>query len=95
MSLAGTHRTLSTFRRLAAGLLAAGLLAGLSTTASAQLGAGSGNAPAQAQAVKLEPPTADLRSEEGGNLWQTAFMVLIVMLVIGANLIPTKRGHQE
>lgn len=73
-------------RPAAAMVLGAGMLFGAGTsTAAAQ--------PANQRAV-LEPPTVTGKSDEGQG-WGIFGMFLIFLLLLGAAMVPTKRGHQD
>ncbi|MCU0688247.1 MAG: hypothetical protein MUE97_00680 [Phycisphaerales bacterium] len=73
-------------RGVAAIVLGACMLLGPGATgASAQ--------PANQRAV-LEPPTVTGKSEEGQG-WGIFGMFLIFLLLLGAAMVPTKRGHQD
>ncbi|MGQ0628327.1 MAG: hypothetical protein ACT4PL_09550 [Phycisphaerales bacterium] len=61
--------------------------------APAQLGTASENKGSAGN--KLEPPSPTFKAEEGGEYIPYLWGALIVMLAIGVNLIPTKRGHQD
>jgi len=54
--------------------------------------------PAYAQqgdpAAELSPPTPG-KIDKPPTVWNYLTMILIVAAVVGANLIPSKRGHQD
>ena len=44
---------------------------------------------------KLDPPTPQLKVEEGGETMPMIWTFLLIAAAVGANLVPTKRGHQD
>ncbi len=44
---------------------------------------------------KLEPPTPQFKMEESGETMPMIWAFLLVAAAVGANLVPTKRGHQD
>jgi len=50
--------------------------------------------PAAADAGSPKPPTPD-KLEDGPVVMNYFTMIIIIALVVGANLIPSKRGHQD
>jgi hypothetical protein len=60
------------------------------TAAAVLLCAGS----ALAQGVGLRPPTPR-KSDDPPYIWSIFVMIVIVGAVFGANMIPSKRGHQD
>lgn len=57
-------------------------------------------APAQAQPrnqkqeIRIEPPVPR-RADKPPVLWNYAVLILIVAAAFGANMMPSKRGHQD
>ncbi len=47
-----------------------------------------------AMAQALRPPTPR-KSDEPPYIWNVFIMLVIVGVVFGANMIPSKRGHQD
>lgn len=45
--------------------------------------------------TRLQPPTPTIREDTGGGLVQAGVAILLMAAVVGANLIPSKRGHQD
>ncbi|MCA3004397.1 MAG: hypothetical protein LW650_04725 [Planctomycetaceae bacterium] len=89
----------STFRfarlsRLACLGLAAGTLALATPAAHAQFGGGVADSAKNQQ--KLEPPQiTSKRGEPVSEAWGYVATIFLLLIVVGANLIPSKRGHQD
>ncbi len=67
--------------------LCSGCLA-LAASATALAQSGIGN-------TRLSPPTMNPPKEPDSDLGAMATGVLLLLLVLGANLIPSKRGHKD
>jgi hypothetical protein len=80
--------------RLALLGLAAGALALVTPTAHAQFGGGVADSAKNQQ--KLEPPQiTSKRGEPVSEAWGYVATIFLLLIVVGANLIPSKRGHQD
>jgi hypothetical protein len=66
-------------------------LAGAGWMASPALGQPSA---AKKTETRVEPPIPR-RSDKPPTLWNYAVVILILLIVFGANVIPSKRGHQD
>lgn len=44
---------------------------------------------------KLQPPTLNQSAGDTGETWIMIGAVIMVLLAVTANLIPSKRGHQD
>jgi len=74
--------------------LVAAMMAGAAAfPAAAQLGSGV-EAKKDANA-KVEPPSPNLKPEEPAQWPQYILGGVLILVALGANLIPTKRGHQD
>lgn len=60
------------------------------STTLAQLGGGVAE-----KDKKYDPPTATFKSGTVSEVGPMLWTVVLLALVVGANLIPTKRGHQD
>ena len=78
---------------LRAAALALGALALPAPPAVAQLGGGV-EAKKDVNA-KVEPPSPNLKAEEPSSWPQYVLGGILILVALGANLIPTKRGHQD
>jgi hypothetical protein len=63
----------------------------LSPAAHAQLGSNV----EKKDTSQMQPPSPNLKVEEGGDVVPILWSVLIVSVALVANIIPTKRGHQD
>lgn len=79
---------------LLAGAVAIGCAAGAS---SGQVGGGvAGRGSTQAPATRLTPPAiAPPREPEGLSFAAMLWTVVVVAVAVGANMLPTKRGHKD
>jgi hypothetical protein len=77
-------------RILAAAAMLAVVPAGL-----AQEGLGLGTQDQAAPKELPRPPIARRADPNPPTLWNMGALVLIIALVFGANMIPSKRGHQD
>ncbi|MCW5766576.1 MAG: hypothetical protein KIT68_11450 [Phycisphaeraceae bacterium] len=65
------------------------------TAAAASAQPGIGFEVERKEKAKLEPPTLNARADDTGQTWVMIGAVLFVLMAVGANLIPSKRGHQD
>lgn len=70
--------------RVLTSVLAGLAVAGVSSLASAQTTPNS----------KIEPPTVSGKSDEGQG-WGIFMLVVLMLVVVGATMLPTKRSHQD
>ncbi len=53
-----------------------------------------GQAHKQKQEIRIDPPTPQ-RADKPPILWNYLVAIIIIAAAFGANLIPSKRGHQD
>lgn len=45
--------------------------------------------------AKLEPPVLNAKADDPGQTWIMIGAVVMILLAVTVNLIPSKRGHQD
>jgi len=65
-------------------------IAGMAGPAAAQIGGGTGR-PVE---VRINPPTPK-KADAPPILWSYLVLIIILAAVVTANMIPSKRGHQD
>jgi hypothetical protein len=75
-------------------LMAATMLA-VAPAGMAQEGLGLGTQDENAPKELPRPPIARKADPNPPTLWNMGALLLIIALVFGANMIPSKRGHQD
>ncbi len=84
------HRQLRT--GLIAGVLAAvGALGVAALPASGQIGGGV----ADKDQGKIDPPMAQFKNQSASETMPMIWAILLIGIAVGANLVPTRRGHQD